>query len=104
MNDQMDLLLEGTGIENQNIEVINEDDKTKHQQKIKKKNDEMKSDSPSTFDGLELNLNEDINDQKQETMVMNNVGATNVDLMTKNQRMVDTAIMEQNQFTYEHYE
>ena len=37
-----------------------------------------------------------MNDRKQETVEMKSVSGTNVNSMTKNQRLVDTVIMEQN--------
>ena len=94
MNDQLDLLQEGAHIEYQNTEIIIEDHKTKHPPKIKKKNTDTKSDPPSTFDELEVNLNEDINEPTPETMLVNNAVSTNINLMKKNQRVVDGGIME----------
>jgi hypothetical protein len=65
---------------------------------VKKKDDEIKSDSPYASGIATLNLNEEaVDDQRQETMVLEDVDDTNVDSMKTNQRVVDAATVEQNQ-------
>jgi hypothetical protein len=88
--DQQDVVL--------NTVVISDSDGTKHRRKVKRKDDEVKNDSPFSFDQFELNLHErDKGDHKQEIIMMHDVGSIVIDPMTKNQRVVDTFIMEQIQ-------
>ncbi len=59
--------------------------------------DEIKTDSPAILNELELKLNQvDINNPKEESILMNSFGKTNVHSMTKNVRLVDITIMQYN--------
>jgi hypothetical protein len=64
----------------------------------KKKDDKIKSVSSYASDGAQLNLNEEaIGDQEQETIMLEDVGDTNIDSIKKNQRVVDAVTVDQNQ-------
>jgi hypothetical protein len=97
IDDEQTTILGDVDIQNQDAAIISEGGQTKHQQKMKTKDGMVKSDSQSISDELITSLNEEeIDDQKQETILMINSDNTNVDSMTKNQRVVDTAIKEKN--------
>jgi hypothetical protein len=84
-NDQNKMVLEDVDVQNEDAIIVPEDGKKKHQGKVKRKDDKIKSDSPST------------EYQKQETMMLEDLSDTKTDSMTKNQRVVDAVIMEENQ-------
>jgi len=96
------MVLEDVDVQNQDTTLISKDEKTKHKRKLKRKDNEIKSDSPYTSDELNLKLNgEAIDNQRQETMVLEDVGGIRIDSMIQNHRMMDTAIKEQNQLQTE---
>jgi hypothetical protein len=84
-NDQNKMILEDVKVQNQNAIIMPKGEKKKHQEKVKRKDDKIKSDSPL------------IKDQRREIMMLEDVRNTKTDSMTKNQRMVDIIIMEENQ-------
>jgi hypothetical protein len=85
-------------VQTPNIVVISGNKKTKRRRKVKRKNHKITTDSPPRFDQLRPSLNEEeIYEQNQEKIVMTNVGNSNTALVTKNQRMVDAGIKEENQ-------
>jgi hypothetical protein len=100
-NDRQKVVLKDVDTQNQDIVVMPDSDKMKRRQNVEnveKKDDEMNKDLRSTFNGSKLNLNgEELHDQKHETIAMEAIGDKNVDSMTINQRMVDTAIVEPEQ-------
>jgi hypothetical protein len=82
--------------QNRNTVIDLENEKTKHQAKVNRKDNEIKSDAPKTFDEVQVELNaEHNNDQKQEAIVKEDTGNTNVDPRTKNERVVDTDAKEE---------
>ncbi len=98
MNDQDKMILKDIDAQNQDTRVMSKDRKTKHKKKVKKKDNEIKSDSPYTSDGLKLKLNgEAIDDQIHETIALKDVSDTKIDFMAKNNRVVDVVIMKQDQ-------
>jgi hypothetical protein len=98
MHDQNKMVLEDVDVQNQDTTIMSKGEKTKHKRKLKRKDEEIKSDSPYTSDELKLKLNgEAIYDQRQETMMLKDVDGIRIGSITKNHRMMDVAIKEQNQ-------
>ena len=66
-------------------------------QKEMKKEDLINTDSPAILNEVELNLHQiDMNDPKQEPILINSFGKTNVHSMTKNKRLIDIPIIQYN--------
>jgi hypothetical protein len=97
MNNRHNIVLEDVDVQNQATINMVEDKKKKRQSEVKNRYHKITRDSPPISDQFKSNPNEEeIYDQKQETIVTENIGNSNVGTITKNQRMVDVAIIEQN--------
>jgi hypothetical protein len=85
MNDENETILENVDVQNPDAIIMSKGEKKKRLGKIKRKDDKIKSNSSS------------IDYQIQENIMLEDVGNTKTDSMTKNHRVVDVAIMEENQ-------
>jgi hypothetical protein len=98
MNDRQNIVLADVDVHNRTTINMIEDENKDHQSEVKRKDHRTTADSPLILDELKSDLNEEeVYEQKQEIIVMANSDNLNIGPITKNQRMVDVAIMEQNQ-------
>jgi hypothetical protein len=88
MHDQNKMVLEDVDVQNQDTTIMSKGEKTKHKRKLKRKDEEIKSDSPYASDELKLKLNGE---------AIKDVDGIRIGSITKNHRMMDVAIKEQNQ-------
>jgi hypothetical protein len=94
-NDWQNEALEDVIVQTPNIAVISGNRKKKHRRKVQRENPDINSDPSPTFDGSIEHLNEEVlNHQRPSTMVVDNIDDTNVKPMKKNQRMLDSLIMD----------